>query len=333
MSHFGFAFALILTGCQSDQVVVDQLQTTLPADGRVHPLVLMHRRSGDALNAGEIAVQAPGIDATHSVSFVQAGRQTVKVLIHAPVSPGKASFSFEWSGKPHPISLDLVPDAQDSFSDGTPDFLRLHSAADRRAFRAWIAGIADKEAALPPHRLPSEIDDCAAFLRFIFREALTRHDAEWFLQQELPPSFLSLPSVSQYRYPNTPLGAALFRVKPGPFLWTDLKNGSFAQFADAQTLMRWNTHLVSPDLRSARAGDLLFFRQLGENSPYHSMVVTGENADWLVYHTGPISNKKGELRRVAVEDLLNYPDARWRPVPGNSNFLGVFRWNVLREAD
>jgi hypothetical protein len=30
--------------------------------------------------------------------------------------------------------------------------------------------------------------------------------------------------------------------------------------------------------------------------------------------------------------LLQHPNARWRPETGNPNFLGVYRWNILREA-
>ncbi len=63
------------------------------------------------------------------------------------------------------------------------------------------------------------------------------------------------------------------------------------------------------------------------------MIVTGDNADWVVYDTGPIGKEKGEVRRVSTEDLLHHPDLRWRPVPGNSNFLGVYRWNILREGE
>ena len=69
-------------------------------------------------------------------------------------------------------------------------------------------------------------------------------------------------------HPQTPLGANLFRVRPGPFLSEDLGNGSFAQFADARTLMERNTFLVGRDLRLARPGDLIFYRQLDQNSPY-----------------------------------------------------------------
>jgi uncharacterized protein YfaT (DUF1175 family) len=65
------------------------------------------------------------------------------------------------------------------------------------------------------------------------------------------------------------------------------------------------------------------------------MILTGPAHNWAVYDTGPIGDGRtqvrGEVRRVALEDLMHHPDARWRPVPGNSNFLGVYRWNVLRE--
>jgi uncharacterized protein len=58
----------------------------------------------------------------------------------------------------------------------------------------------------------------------------------------------------------------------------------------------------------------------------------------VVYYTGPIRRSsgkqgKGEMRRLLVSDLLYHPDARWRPLPENTNFLGVYRWNILCEGD
>ena len=99
--------------------------------------------------------------------------------------------------------------------------------------------------------------------------------------------------------------------------------------------MERNTYLISREIRTARPGDLLFFRQLGQDSPFHSMILTGASIGgvntWVVYHTGPIGKARGEVRRVALSDLIQHPDRRWRPLPGNSNFLGVYRWNILRE--
>jgi uncharacterized protein YfaT (DUF1175 family) len=107
---------------------------------------------------------------------------------------------------------------------------------------------------------------------------------------------------------------------------------------------------VGRDLRQALPGDLIFYRQLDQDSPYdvpgathyhspyHSMIVCGEKGSWVVYHTGPINqgeggHGKGEMRRLQVADLVRHPDARWRPLQENANFLGVYRWNILREGE
>ena len=235
------------------------------------------------------------------------------------------------------------PSSTDRFSDGTPDFLRLDSPSDQETFRHWFVLIAEFQAVRPPNDLPHEVNDCAALLRYSYRNALRTHDAGWFreTQIELPAA---LPSLEKYRYPHTPLGAALFRIRPGKFRVDDLKDGSFAEFADAKTLKDFNMHFLSRDIRAARPGDVLFYRQLEQDSPFHTMIfigrspLLGENDpakgdDVVVYHTGPIGDALGEMRRLAVSELLQHPSPRWRPVAGNSNFLGVFRWNILRGAN
>jgi hypothetical protein len=137
--------------------------------------------------------------------------------------------------------------------------------------------------------------------------------------------------VSAWHYPQTPLGAGLFRVRPGGFEAADASNRAFAQFADAKTLVERNAYRVSRDVRNAEPGDLLFFRQFGQSSPWHSMIViriAGEPA--VVYDTGPDHGKPGELRRVRMAELVDHPELQWRPVGSNPNFLGVYRWNILR---
>jgi hypothetical protein len=222
-----------------------------------------------------------------------------------------------------------VPDEHDSFGDGTPDWMRLHSATDRQAFRFWFTALVNRAADVEPNQLPPEIIDCASLLRYAYRESLSLHDVRWYTQfsDEQTPG---LASVQQWSYPNTLLGLGLFRIRPGPFRVTDVTDGTFAQFADAKTLIQANTFFVSRDMQAARPGDLIFFRLLETDSQYHSMVVT-EHSEWVVYHTGPIDNHPGEMRRVLLSDLLHHPDPRWRPTPSNPNFLGVYRWNILRE--
>jgi uncharacterized protein len=227
-----------------------------------------------------------------------------------------------------------APDFGDSFGDGTPDFLRLHDATDRAAFRGWFTLLAETQY-FRATNLPREIDDCAALLRFSYREALRRHDSAWASGMSLPVAPRA-GEVRQYHYPYTPLGASLFRVRDGSFAVSDLNDGAFAEFADAKTLWREDTYNVGRDLGRARPGDLIFFRQSDDHTTYHAMIFIGASQiepgpeKYFVYHTGPQGKEPGEMRRLTVSELMNFPDARWRPVASNPAFLGVYRWNILR---
>ena len=223
-------------------------------------------------------------------------------------------------------------------ADGTPDYLHLDSSADREAFRGWFTAIAEYQALRPAQELPGEISDCAALLRYSYRNALHLHTADWFKENKLE-ALAYLPAVRKYAYPRTPLGPAVFRVRQ--VTDEDDARPAFAEFADAKTLWQLNTFFVSRDVRLARPGDILFFRQLEQSSPYHSMIVVGSSQfekgpageGIVVYHTGPNGKSPGEMRRTTVQELLQHPSPRWRPSAGNANFLGVYRWNILREAD
>ena len=220
----------------------------------------------------------------------------------------------------------------DRFGDGTPDFLRLTNPADQAAFRQWFTAIADFQAIRPRTEVPAEITDCASLLRYAYREALKRHDTTWFAASGIEVA--ALPGeIQAWRYPETPLGAGLFRVRPGSFEPGDATNGAFAQFADAKTLVERNAYFVSRDMRQAEPGDLLFYRQFGQSSPWHSMIVTVTKPGGqptVVYDTGENHGKAGDLRRVALAELLDHPQPQWRPLAANPNFLGVYRWNILR---
>ncbi len=153
------------------------------------------------------------------------------------------------------------------------------------------------------------------------------------------PAPASTGDIQQYRYPYTPLGAVLFRVKGGNFTADDLRNGAFAQFANAETLWRFDTFSIGRSLNRARPGDILFFRQDGSHMPFHAMIYLGHSQvepgsdQFVVYHTGPNGDSKGIIKRLSVAELLNYPDPRWRPIASNPAFLGVYRWNILRGGE
>jgi uncharacterized protein len=235
-------------------------------------------------------------------------------------------------GAPVPASFD------DSAQDGTPDFLRLDTEQDRAAFRHWFTFLAEVQYFNPPANRPPEIVDCSSLLRYCYRESLREHDSRWADEARLPlvPAFNS---VRKYSYPYTALNAALFRIRSGPFTRLDLQNGAFAQFADAETIERFNTFRVSRDLRYAQPGDLFFFRRVrdGNRSSFHSIIFLGHSqirsstAEFVVYNTGPDGAKNGQMRLLSISNLLHFPDPEWRPYTSNTQFLGVFRWNILRD--
>ncbi len=345
---------------REERLVVAAREVTLPADGAEHRALDVRLASKGRMDAAKLMVTGVAGRA------LDEGDGAAVIEVRAPVNPGVQRMGLRYGRSAARVEVRFVEDDGDRFGDGTPDFLRLHAAADRAAFRAWFTALADLAAGLengavgrgdvaspadgaqaaPRALLPREIDDCAALLRWCYRGALHAHDEVWLQtmpMEAMPP----LASVEQYAYPFTPLGANLFRVRSGVYAAGDAADGAFAQFADAKTLWQRNTFFVTRDVRAARPGDLLFYRQLEQDSPYHSMILTGAGAltgagdltgaghEWAVYHTGPIGSgrdaRPGEVRRVALEDLLRHPDARWRPVPENGNFLGVYRWNILRE--
>lgn len=317
-----------------------QAKRILSADGRVTTVALLkagHRFPFDLLplQAGTLRASMMGADSDASrITFRDLPLGQVAVDLRAPVGPSQWRIVVRGRGGSLVLPVSFTQDSQDTFSDGTPDWMRLHTAADQLAFRRSFTALAEQIADTPQAMLPPEIVDCASLLRFAYREALRRHDDHWYAQ--LPSGQLQQQeTILQWTYPQTPLGAALFRVRPGPYVLDDLKNGAFAQFADAKTLHINDAYPISRNLSAARPGDLIFYRVLGQDSQYHSMILSGEQSEWAVYHTGPVHDQRGahpgEMRRVLLRDLVHHPDPRWRPVPSNPNFLGVYRWNILRE--
>jgi uncharacterized protein YfaT (DUF1175 family) len=203
---------------------------------------------------------------------------------------------------------------------------RAADEGDRAAFRSWFTFLADAQF----ERQTSDVIDCASLVRHAYREALRPHTPAWYQRSRLPVT-VAFPDVRTT--PPVRDGAwMLFRVGRNP--------DRFAEFADAATLVRFNTRLIGRDVAAARPGDLLFFVQdpRDEGGANHLMVFVGESRfegrgrDWLVYHTGPTDDGPGEVRKAPLADLMRHPSPRWRPVPANPAFAGVFRLAMLDGA-
>ncbi len=320
-------------------ILISITPAVLPADGVSRATVLLRGAEGRRLPARGVALEV--VSGNHSARVVSTRDEgeTIAADVEAGVVPGTAVLEARGPGLiPARAQLSLRLDASDRAGDGTPDFLRLDSPADRDAFRRWFRFLAEAQAFATPAAKPDEIADCAALARFAYREALRPHDAEWAGALRLP-GLPAIPAVEKYAYPFTPLGAGLFRVRPGPLAASDLEDGAFAEFADAKTLSRFNSFRVSRDVRRAAAGDLLFYHQQEGDEGFHTMIFLGPSQfqagpeRWVIYHTGPLREGPGEIRRLTLEELLHHPEPRWRPAPSNPFFLGVFRWNILREAE
>ena len=198
---------------------------------------------------------------------------------------------------------------------------QLDSPADREAFRRWFCYIA--ETSYYRQAPPVEVNDCAALVRYAYREALRRHTPEWRRLFAAPSPF-HFSDVGQFSYPDTPTGARLFATAEG-----------YAEFADALTLRQYNTHLAGRGPEATQPADLMFFYQPGQKQPFHLMIFLGPSNygdtgnDWVVYHTG---DKDGVVKKVRRIDLDRHPEARWRTRRDNPAFMGYYRFHLL-EAD
>jgi uncharacterized protein YfaT (DUF1175 family) len=322
------AFAMYFAiGCSKDRgqvLIFDSQRPSVIADGRSVLRLRVFASGRIQPHARDLAVRHA--DQQHGTAEIHDSPLT---LVYRPgVLPGAVRATVSGNGvRPASVTITSVPDYTDSFGDGTPDFLRLDSVTDRRAFRQWFVLIAERQAFVA--RLPVEINDCAALLRYAYAEAMRRHDSAWASSRDFGQN--ALPSdLAKYEYPYTPLGPRLFRIREGRFLPSDLTDGTFAEFADARTLIVTNTHLVSRDVARAQPGDLLFYRQFGQHSPFHSMVFLGHSQfgpgdDWVVYHTGRDGTWAGEIRRVSLSSLLRHQTpagARYPATPTSSAFIG-----------
>jgi uncharacterized protein YfaT (DUF1175 family) len=175
--------------------------------------------------------------------------------------------------------------------------------------RAWMVRLVNEQLRQGPtprwfHR------DCAGLVRFAVAEALREHDGRWIAANGL--SRQGLP-------PDVELTADERHALTG---WVR-DDGTRGPFVTADTLVRRNSRLVGRDVNAAEAGDLLFFDQ-GDDQ--HLMVWMGR---YVAYHTGTETPSDNGLRALTLDTLMRAKDTRWRPEPGNPNFVGVFRLAFL----
>lgn len=213
----------------------------------------------------------------------------------------------------------------DSDGDGYPDALRL-VGQDRARFADWFARVAESQFYGMSGDWRPENRDCSGLVRYAFVNALMPHDAAWYRKFRYLPQ-PGLPAVAAYRYPLPLLGKSVWRVTDGPYRPDDVQAGRFVGRTTVQYIANFSSFRVSRDPQAAQRGDLLIFLRPGLRA-YHSMVYLGGGR--VVYHTGASPEEGGEVRLVTLATLMRHPDAAFHPTPTNPNFLGVYRFKILR---
>ena len=256
---------------------------------------------------------------TRALALLLAPLITVLVYVSAsrssgpPVVPVKS----EKRAEPNPNA--------DLDHDGIPDVVEFRTFNDRENFRRWFTWVAEMQFYNLSDQWNPEQRDCAGLVRFAWREALRRHDRQWF--QRMGENYDPVaPDLT--RDIAAPLGGKLF-----------LSAGRFSEFADAQTLKTFNVEFIGRDRSRAKPGDLIFFHQPWvQKFPFHVMIFLGEphvasegTNDWVVYHTGATANDAGTVKKVRLAVLDQHPDKRWRPITTNPNFLGFYRLKILNQ--
>jgi|JI9StandDraft_1071089.scaffolds.fasta_scaffold00688_9 uncharacterized protein YfaT (DUF1175 family) len=286
--------------------------TSFPADAISGGAVALNRTFGS-----EDKIIIPKSDSIEIISVEETSSQ-IKVYFKSTKKPGKVVFQSE---KGLQLELDFYSSVSDSDEDGFPDSVEL-SREETERFRNWFVRIAESQFVKPNSYWNPNERDCAGLIRYSYREALKKHDADWFLQSGISLD-KNLPDIVSYSYPNIPfLEEKIFKQKKGSAL--DLT--SFGTFADAETLFRFNTIFISKNIVEAKKGDLLFFENRGEiRFPFHSMIVSDVAGiePIVIYHTGD----GNILKRVPISYLAS--SKIFRVSPENPHFLGVYRFSIL----
>ncbi len=180
-------------------------------------------------------------------------------------------------------------------------------------FRKWFTNIA-----LSIYKFhPEKIVDCGDLVRISYREALKKHDKTWL--RNFGGLFLpTIEDISSFNYPNIPeVGVKIFA----------LSDSTYSTWVSTRYIFKYNVFFIGKELKNLRSGDLIFFYQ--HRSDYHVMIYLYINGrGYVIYHTG---GDNGELRLIPLEFFLNFPSAKWRIKPDNPNFLGFYRFKLLKK--
>ena len=169
--------ALLALGCNGGKtggLVVEPVEVTLPADGHEHRAFGLRGAGASTLDGwggGEFGAE--------SATGTGGGRGSMAGWHRRCRLPSKR-FRVTGAGNTAAVRVRFILDPTDSYGGWHSGFSGgCMMAANGRRFGSGFASIAEAVADLPPERIPAEINDCSALLRYAYREALRNHDDQW----------------------------------------------------------------------------------------------------------------------------------------------------------
>ena len=206
-------------------------------------------------------------------------------------------------------------DWNDRFGDGTPDFLAAYRPRRPGCLPPLVYADRRYQAIRPEERTAG-------------RDRRLRQPAALFLSRgpqapqrvmvsgdrhrdAAPPG-----EIRAWHYPRYAAGRGAVSGAPGAFEPADVTNGALRSLP---TPKRWSSAM--PTSSAATCGRPArrpaFFRQFGQSSPWHSMIVDRSRSarrGWFITPATGSRGQPGELRRVLLSELLDHPQPQWRPV-------------------
>ena len=167
-----------------------------------------------------------------------------------------------------------------------------------------IARRSDRGSCCSPTRSSSgtapEVTDCAALVRFAFREALRAHTPEWARRVALPfaPTFPDVRSAPQPASSGWPLfrvvGDARRATPSSPTRGRSSRSTRARSAATSARCSRATCSTSGSPSSAARSPD-------GVRRPI--VLRSASTRDWVVYHTGPTDDGPGEVRRCGSRSV------------------------------
>lgn len=168
-------------------------------------------------------------------------------------------------------------------------------------YQLTITRTALEQAEYPSPNWEKNQQDCAGFIRYIYKQSLQINEPLWENWDQTSTYFASAQVLA---------------------------SSNFKKIADEVEDFKQSSISYS---KKPKTGDILVFhrKDVGQESQWHLMMLIESPVEpnrWLVtYHNGQSGSKAG-VKKIWFSELENTDVLDWLPKKNNPNFLGVYRW-------